>query len=254
VPTETTVPTEAPVQTEIKDAKNVTMIYIPAGEFTLGSDTGGDIASRPAQKIDLAAFYIDKYEVTNEMYDACVYAVECRKPTSMGSAKRNTYYKNPVFANYPVIYVNWKMANAYCEWRGGRLPTEAEWEKAARGAQDERIYPWEGGELSCGFANYQSCNGDTTPVDQYEKGKSPYGVYDMAGNVWEWTSTMFKPYPYDAADGREEQLKPGDRIIRGGGWGLFLGSASIRVDVRLKVDPNYSGSAVGFRCALPATP
>lgn len=250
----TAAPTETPFLTEIKDEHNVTMIYVPAGEFTMGSDTSGDVSARPAHKVKVEAFYIDKYEVTNELYDACAYAVECRKPTSLGSVKRNTYYKNPVFKNYPVVYVTWKMAEQYCEWRGGRLPTEAEWEKAARGADDERVYPWDSGELSCAYANYQSCNGDTTPVDQYGKGTSPYGLYDMAGNVWEWTSTIFLPYPYDATDGREDFLKSGERVIRGGGWGLFLGSSNVRVDTRLKVDWNYSGPLVGFRCVRPVAP
>jgi serine/threonine protein kinase len=253
MPTEAILPTDTPFLTEIKDEKNVPMIYIPAGEFTMGSDASGDIGSRPAHKVNVDAFYIDKFEVTNERYYSCVYAVECRRPTSQGSAKRNTYFNNQVFANYPVIYVNWKMANAYCEWRGARLPTEAEWEKAARGT-DERIYPWGGGELDCSFANYQSCVGDTSPVDQYETGKSFYGVYGMAGNVWEWTSSLFMPYPFDATDGREDQLKAGERTVRGGGWNVFGGSANIRVDVRLKIDPVHAGPFVGFRCVRPVTP
>ena len=196
-PTEAPLPTETPVPVEIKDNKNVPMRLIPAGEFTMGSNDTGDVGSRPAQTVNLEAFYIDKFEVTNEMYDACVYAVECRKPQQMGSATRNTYFANPVFANYPVLYVDWKMANAYCEWRGARLPTEAEWEKAARGT-DARIYPWGADEPDCSFANNAGCVGDTAPVNQYEKGQSLYGVYGMSGNVWEWTSSLFRPYPYNA--------------------------------------------------------
>ncbi|MDD2923042.1 MAG: bifunctional serine/threonine-protein kinase/formylglycine-generating enzyme family protein [Anaerolineales bacterium] len=243
--------TETPFLAEIKDQKNITMVYIPAGEFTMGSDNSGDVGSRPAHKVDVPAFYIDKYEVTNEMYDACVYAVECRKPKQQGSVTRNTYFNNPVFANYPVIFVDWKMAKAYCEWRGARLPTEAEWEKAARGAIDERVYPWGGGELDCSFANYTSCVGDTAPVDQYEKGESVYGVYGMSGNVWEWTSSLFGLYPYDATDGREDLVKIGNRMARGGGWNPFGGNgANIRLDNRVKLDPAYTGPNVGIRCAL----
>ncbi len=253
--TETSLPTSTPYLTEIKDEKNVAMIYIPAGEFTMGSDTSGDVGSRPAHKVYVEAFYIDKYEVTNEMYDACVYAVECRRPLQLGSMTHQTYFKNQVFSNYPVIYVDWKMANAYCAWRGARLPTEAEWEKAARGAEDERVYPWGGGELDCSFANYHGCVGDTAPVDQYEKGKSVYGVYGMAGNVWEWTSSLFKLYPYDSLDGREDPLKPGERMARGGGWRAFGGNgANIRLDNRLKLDPGYAGPVLGIRCARSANP
>ncbi len=244
--------TETPFLTEIKDQKNIAMVYIPAGEFTMGSDNSGDVGSRPAHKVDVAAFYIDKYEVTNEAYDACVYPVKCRKPKQQGSMTHNTYFTNPVFANYPVLFVDWKMAKTYCEWRGARLPTEAEWEKAARGT-DERVYPWGGGELDCSFANYTGCVGDTAPVDQYEKGKSVYGVYGMSGNVWEWTSSLFGLYPYDATDGREDLVKIGPRMARGGGWNPFGGNgANIRLDNRLKLDPGYAGPNVGIRCALSA--
>jgi formylglycine-generating enzyme required for sulfatase activity len=248
-PTEASAPTAASMVEEIKDARNVPMRLVPAGEFTMGSDDTGDIGSRPAQKISLPAFYIDKYEVTNEMYDACVYAVECRKPLQGGSSTRNIYYASPVYAKYPVIFVDWKMANAYCKWRGARLPTEAEWEKAARGT-DNRNYPWGSDDPNCNLANTTGCVGDTTPVDQYDKGQSPYGVFGMAGNVWEWTSTMFKLYPYDANDGREDLRAPGDRIARGGSWHASSNGGNVRVDTRLKLNPASSSSYIGIRCAL----
>jgi serine/threonine-protein kinase len=247
---EPSAPTEPPVQTEIKDKRNVPMVLIPAGEFTMGSDDTGDVGSRPAHEIYLDAFYMDKYEVTNEMYDACVYAVECRKPQQGGSATRNTYFANPVFANFPVLYVDWKMANAYCAWRGARLPTEAEWEKAARGT-DARLYPWGNQEPDCSLANKVGCVADTTPVDQHKDGLSPYGVFGMSGNVWEWTSTLFKAYPYEADDGREDPEEKGDRIARGGSWHVFGGnSGNVRADTRLKLDPAYYGGYVGFRCVV----
>ena len=250
VPTETPLPTETSIPAEIKDSRNVPMRLIPAGEFTMGSDDTGDIGSRPAQVISLEAFYIDKFEVTNEMYDACVYAVECRKPRQLGSATQNTYFANPVFAKYPVIYVDWKMAKAYCEWRGARLPTEAEWEKAARGT-DARIYPWGADEPNCGLANKAGCVGDTTPVDQYDKGQSVYGVFGMSGNVWEWTSSLFKAYPYNATDGREDPKALGERIARGGSWHVFGGnSGNVRADTRFQLDPGYYGAYVGFRCVV----
>lgn len=248
LPTETLVPTFTPFPDEIVDARNVTMRYIPGGEFSMGSDNG-DADSRPANKVTVAPFYIDKFEVTNEMYDACVYARECRRPLQSGSATRPSYYASSVYANYPIIYVDWKMAKTYCEWRGARLPTEAEWEFAARGT-DSRSYPW-GDKVDCSFANAAGCVGDTTPVDQYANGQSPYGVYGMAGNVWEWTSSLFKFYPYDATDGREDLTTAGERITRGGSWHTFGGNGgNVRTDIRLRLDPAYYGAYVGIRCAV----
>jgi serine/threonine-protein kinase len=252
-PTEVpSVPTETSIPTEIRDTRNVPMVLVPAGEFTMGSDDTGDVGSRPAQQVNVGAFYIDKFEVSNEMYDACVYAVECRRPQQGGSATRNTYFANPVFANFPVLYVDWKMANAYCEWRGARLPTEAEWEKAARGT-DARLYPWGNEEPDCSFANHVGCVADTTPVDQHEKGQSIYGVYGLSGNVWEWTSSLFRPYPYQADDGREDPDSLDERIARGGSWHAFGGnSGNVRADTRLRLNPGYFGAYVGFRCVVSA--
>lgn len=251
-PTTTDLPVEPTLLPEIKDSKNVNMVLIPAGEFTMGSDTSGNAEARPGHTVYVDAFYIDKYEVTNEMYGACVYAVECRRPEQSGSPTHSTYFSNPVFANYPVIYIDWKRAKEYCKWRGARLPTEAEWEKAARG-EDERIYPWGNESLDCSYANLTNCVGDTAPVDQYKKGQSPYGVYGMAGNVLEWTSSLFKLYPYQFDDGREDSGAVGKRVVRGGSWHTFGGnSGNARTDTRLELDPAYYGPYVGVRCAVSA--
>ena len=251
-PTDTPIPAETSVPVEIKDSKNVSMRLIPAGEFTMGSDDTGDRSSSPAHEVTIGAFYIDAYETTNEQYDACVYAVECRKPLESGSATRPSYYSNLVFAKFPVLYVDWKMAKQYCEWRGARLPTEAEWEKAARGT-DARLYPWGNDNPSCNFANLPGCVGDTAPVDQYDKGVSVYGIFGMAGNVWEWTSSLLFSYPYDASDGREDLNALGDRIARGGSWNIFGGnSGNSRTDTRLKLNTSYYGAYVGIRCAVNA--
>ncbi|MCC7118988.1 MAG: SUMF1/EgtB/PvdO family nonheme iron enzyme [Anaerolineales bacterium] len=250
-PTKTIIPTETSIPNEIKDQRNVTMVYIPAGDFTMGANDSGDVSSKPENVVYVDGFYIDKYETTNKEYDACVYAVECRKPLKTGSVTHNTYFGNPVFANYPVLYVDWKMAKMYCEWRGARLPTEAEWEKAARGSDDTRIYPWGNLTLDCSYANLHGCIGDTAPVDQYLKGVSVYGVLGLSGNVLEWTSSLALPYPYSAGDGREDPDKRGNRIARGGSWHAFGGNGeNVRLDSRLALDPAYAGAYVGIRCAV----
>jgi formylglycine-generating enzyme required for sulfatase activity len=246
--------TEAPVTaesslTEEITQNNVPMRLIPAGEFTMGNDEG-EAESRPAISIFVDTFYIDKFEVTNEMYDACVSEGKCRAPRLLGSSTRTSYYRMPSFADYPVLYVSWEMARAYCEWRDARLPTEAEWEKAARGVEDERPYPW-GFTFDCAYANYPGCVGDTAAVNQYDKGQSPYGVYGMSGNVWEWTSSLDAFYPYNPEDGRENPGANGKRIVRGGSWNIFGGTGGhIRIDTRFAVDPVYYGAYIGIRCAM----
>jgi formylglycine-generating enzyme required for sulfatase activity len=248
-PTATPVPVETSLPTEIEDDKSVPMRLVSAGKFTMGNDNG-DTESRPASSIYVETFYIDKYEVTNDMYGICVSDGKCRMPKKPGSATRSSYFNNPNFANYPAIYVDWKMAKTYCEWRGARLPTEAEWEKAARGSDDERAFPW-GDNFDCDFANHSGCVGDTAPVSQYDKGQSPYGVYGMSGNVWEWTSSLFSFYPYSSTDGRENLDVSGNRVVRGGSWNIFGGTGgNIRIDTRFKLDPVYFGPFVGIRCAL----
>jgi serine/threonine protein kinase len=249
VPAETPISDKTPIPVEIKDEKNIPMRLIPAGEFTMGNNNG-NAESRPASLIYVDTFYIDKYEVTNEMYDACVSDGMCRMPRLPGSATHRSYFNSPSFAKYPVIYVDWKMAKTYCEWRAARLPTEAEWEKAARGMEDERGYPW-GNKFDCSFANHSGCVGDTAPVNQYDAGQSPYGVYGMSGNVWEWTSSLFSFYPYSSTDGRENLDASGYRMARGGSWHIFGGTGgNIRIDTRFKLDPVYYGAYVGIRCAL----
>jgi len=225
------------------DSRGVTMMYVPAGEFTMGSDTYDD--EKPIHSVNLDAYYIDKFEVTNAKYAECVDAGVCDSPKQSASYTRTAYYSNPEFDNYPVIYVSWDMAKTYCEWRGGRLPTEAEWEKAARGL-DGRTYPW-GEDISCDKLNYNNCKGDTTKVGSYAAGVSPYGLYDMAGNVWEWTSSLYKPYPYTTNDGREDSLSSNSRALRGGSW--VSGDDVVRSAVRYNLAPDYILNFIGFRCA-----
>jgi formylglycine-generating enzyme required for sulfatase activity len=195
-------------------------------------------------------FFIDKYEVTNVMYKACVEDNKCEPPKDTSSWTRTGYFDNSNYDNYPVIYVTWSMAKTYCEWRQARLPSEAEWEKAARGT-DQRIYPW-GAEIDATFANYGESVGDTTPVGSYEKGKSYYGVYDMAGNVWEWVADWYSDSYYQNAPS-SNPLGPDSgelRVLRGGSKDMK--PALVRTTARGSYDPNGIASDFGFRCAKDA--
>jgi serine/threonine-protein kinase len=224
------------------------MVLVPAGEFTMGNDASKDVWSRPAHTVYLDTFYIDKFEVTNQMYAECD-SPECRRPKQPGSLTRSVYYSSPFYTNYPVLYVDWWMARVYCAWRDARLPTEAEWEKAARGT-DERVYPWGSQERDCFYSNLAGCEEDTSAVNKFEQGQSPYGIYDLSGNVWEWTSSLFMPYPYDPDDGREDLTTSDNRVLRGGSFHMFgVQTGAARSDTRFDVDPNYYGAYVGFRCA-----
>ena len=220
-------------------------VYVPAGPFTMGSDNG-DSDEKPVHTVTLDAFWIDRTEVTNSMYAQCVAEGDCQPPGNNGSYNRSSYYGDASYADYPVIYVSWNDARAYCEWTGRRLPTEAEWEKAARGT-DGRTYPW-GEEVSCEQANYNvSCVGDTTEVGSYPDGASPYGALDMAGNVWEWTLSLYQPYPYNPDDGRENLNGTNVLALRGGSW--FSNANYIRAASRLNNAPAYRSDDLGFRCA-----
>jgi len=218
-PTDTPIPpkpTATPVPPPPKAQSGGEMILIPAGEFTMGSDTG-NADEKPVHKVFLAEYSIDKYETTNAQYAECVNAGKCTAPHETKSYTRDSYYGNPEFANYPVIYVDWNQAKSYCEFAGKRLPTEAEWEKAARGT-DGRSYPWGNNEPNDTLLNYNWKVGDTTKVGSYPSGASPFGVLDMAGNVFEWTSSDYKAYPYIANDGREDLLSNNNKVLRSLAW------------------------------------
>jgi formylglycine-generating enzyme required for sulfatase activity len=226
------------------------LVFVPAGEFKMGSEYG-NIDEQPVHTVFLDAYWIDRTEVTNAMYARCVETGDCRPPSNTSSYTRSSYYGNPEFDDYPVIYVNWYKAKTYCEWAGRRLPTEAEWEKAARGT-DERTYPWGNDIPNADLLNYNSEVGDTTQVGEYPNGASPYGAYDMAGNVWEWVSSLYKPYPYDASDGREDLAASGPRVLRGISW---LGNYQyVHSAFRNRDDPSGFGHHFGFRCARNASP
>ena len=254
--TETPLPSATPYPSAFKDSKNVEMVLIPAGEFVMGSDEY-ESDEKPAHTVNLDAYYIDKYEVTNELYEMCVQLNVCRRPFDYSSFQRPGYFSTREFANYPVINVTYEMARSYCEdWRGARLPTEAEWEKAARGT-DGSTFPW-GEGINCDYANYRdrTCDRtrDTFPVDSFEKGASQYGVYNMSGNVWEWVKDWYSPAyylnsPYMNPTGPENAVIGIYYIKKGGSFQTQW--ERLRVTNREKNEPTNSGGDLGFRCAGP---
>ncbi len=174
--------------TMISGKDGMTLVYVPAGYFLMGStdsDPNVQANEKPQQNGYLSAFWIDRTDVTNKMYASCVAANQCNTPSSKTSSSRSNYYGNSEFDNFPVIYVSWDDAVAYCKWVGRQLPTEAQWEKAARGT-DGSIYPWGNTFPDSTLLNFNSNVGDTTEVGKYPKGASPYGALDMAGNVSQW--------------------------------------------------------------------
>jgi formylglycine-generating enzyme required for sulfatase activity len=243
-PIETTVPTLTLVigSTMTSDKDNMTSLYVPKGEFTMGN---GD-SNAPIHNVYLDAFYIDQFEVTNEMYAKCVADNgTCAEPSD------TNHFSNASYANHPVVYVDWEMAKTYCNWAGGDLPTEAQWEKAAswdEASQTQRVYPW-GDSIDCNHANYQSgCVGDTSPVGSYDSGKSPYGAYEMAGNVWEWVNDYYQSdYYADNASNPQGPTSSEYRVLRGGSWLNFNFDA--RSAIRLRYTPDNSSDFIGFRCA-----
>jgi formylglycine-generating enzyme required for sulfatase activity len=193
--------------------------------------------------VNVDRFWIDRVEVTNARYLACVKDGACElMPGILGH--------EDLKADQPVGVIGWKQAAAYCAWAGKRLPTEAEWEKAARGT-DARTYPW-GSDYDATRLNAGYTSG-AAAVGSFPTGSSPYGVLDMAGNVWEWTASLYRPYPYDASDGREDSRARGARVNRGGSW--YYGGRYARSTFRATADHIYRRIAdLGFRCAGSTLP
>lgn len=238
-------------------------VTVPAGEFMMGS-TEKEVSEvlincqncnlnlinpfdeAPKHLVWLDSFQVGRYEVTNEQYYRCVKSGVCSRPL-------NEKYYSQEYADYPVVDVNWFDANTFCTWNdpNGRLLTEAEWEKVARGS-DERTYPW-GEVIDCSYANFKHeneyCVGDPEVVGSYENSKSPYGVYDMAGNVWEWVADWYNPNYYaNSPMTNPSGPENGDAlVIRGGSWideEFYLRSA-----YRHAGGPQATGDNLGFRCA-----
>jgi formylglycine-generating enzyme required for sulfatase activity len=250
------------------------MALVPAGPFVMGSDPGeGSPSERPEHIVTLSPYCIDRTEVTNEAYGACVTAGRCLPPTDLDSWTRTNCFMDPTYADYPVTWIDWARAASYCAWTGGRLPTEAEWEKAARGgcelvapamcgAEDERTYPWGDAVPTCSIANAHLgasdafCVGDTWEVGSRAGGDSPYGLHDMTGNLWEWTSDWFGATAYDAcAAGCSDPAGPTSGLghtRRGGSWfdRITDGEGWLRTSARYGDAHVDSVDAIfGFRCA-----
>ena len=226
-------------------AEDRSMVLVPAGEFTMGS-WAGDADERPVHRVYLNAFLMDKYQVSVGYYATFLEATSQAAPPDWDIMNKPRHQKRPV------VNVDWADADAYCRWAGKRLPTEAEREKATRGA-DGRIYPW-GNELPTGLhatmmKEKWSNHWALSPVGMFEGGKSPYGIYDMAGNVWEWVSDWYAADYYKTGPLENPTGPPtGDyKVIRGGSWGS--GPEGLRAAEREIHLPSFRGSGTGFRCA-----
>ncbi len=237
-PTEMPAPSPTPL---VRQADKMAMVYVPAGSFMMGSDKNS--YEKPVHQVTLSAYRIDQTEVTNEKYELCVQTGICSAPSDKTSKTQSSYYGDANFAAYPVINVKWSQAKTYCEWVGMRLPTEAEWEKAARGT-DDRTYPW-GEGIDITRANYNGT--DTRAVGSYPSGASPYGALDMASNVWEWVADWYRPYPSGSANDPKGPETGDSRILRGGSWNNNYDNA--RSAYRDWFAPGYSSYNLGFRCA-----
>ncbi|MBU6352372.1 MAG: SUMF1/EgtB/PvdO family nonheme iron enzyme, partial [Chloroflexi bacterium] len=236
-------------------------VLIPAGDFQMGCDSSNPAETcssdeQPLHTVTLDAYSIDKYEVTNARYKACVDAGRCTAPRRVDSQTRSPYYGTSTYADYPVISVDWHQASAFCAWAGGRLPTEAEWEKAARGSSDTRKYPWGDSAPDCTKTNYwywpsPACVGDTSRVGSYPSGASPYGVMDMAGNVMEWVNDWYdgRYYIVSPAQNPQGPATGSYRMLRGGGSWYYLFSNDVRAALRFfYLNPDGWSNRDGFRC------
>jgi formylglycine-generating enzyme required for sulfatase activity len=237
-----------PLNTRTSQMDDMIQVYIPEGEFIMGDDGDPKSKEYPKHPVYLNAFWMDKVEVTNAMYEKCANSGDCFPPVS----RLNPYYGKWAYRDLPVVYVNWYGAEKYCAWAGRRLPTEAEWEKAARGT-DARYYTWGSERANPRLANFaESLIGEPLPAYRYPLGASPYGVLNMGGNVREWVADWFdnKYYlssPYENPKGAETGT---ERSLRGGAYDA--NASDITTFRRYKHEPDSAGLSRGFRCAESA--
>ncbi len=250
VATAITVATELPATITGQDG--APMLLIPAGEFLMGSPKGEGLSDeRPQHQVRIGAFYMDAHEVTVVQYEKFLDATGHILPEFW------PYDETRDYADRPVVGVDWGGAKAYCEWTGKRLPTEAEWEYAARG-NDGRRYPWGEAKPTAEKANvgrswsYKFYKDRLEPVGSHAGAASPFGIHDMAGNVWEWVADWYDAKYYAQSPG-ENPPGPRDgtkRVLRGGSWN-FAGKYS-RTASRLRYEPRHRAADIGFRCARDA--
>lgn len=219
------------------------MMLVPAGPFFMGSESGED-DEKPVHEVHVSGFFIDMHEVTVSQYDECVRAGGCSTPQKTHQVNASYNYGSSGREAHPINGVDWHQAVAYCQWAGKRLPTEAEWEKAARGT-DEREYPWGNEAPSCRYAvmddGRDGCGENQTwKVGSKPDGKSPHGIHDMAGNVREWVSDRYSTN-YEAVPGSNQ-------VVRGGGWDDA--SNNLRASNRFASLPSASSNTLGFRCVV----
>ena len=243
----------------LSEKDGMVLVFVPAGEFEMGSNEYKD--EQPIHTVYLDAYWIDQTEETNQMYADFLNEMGNRSEggaTWLDTEGGEIYQSGGEWVvesgkgEHPVIEVSWYGAAAYCEWADRRLPTEAEWEKAARGA-DGRTYPW-GEGIDCEHAQYSGCGGNTIPVGSLPTGASPYGALDMAGNVWEWVADWYDDDCYDVSPASNP---PGShsgsyRVLRGGSWGSS--GWFVRSAFRDRNNPGDSYVFYGFRCALSSAP
>ncbi|HEY9153260.1 MAG TPA: SUMF1/EgtB/PvdO family nonheme iron enzyme [Anaerolineales bacterium] len=227
------------IRFDLKDHMN--QVYIPAGEFNMGQDTGF-VGYKP-HKVYLDAYWIDQVDVTNAMYALCLKAGTCSHP-----ARYNNYFDNPKYADYPVVYVTWYAAQDFCKWEGGDLPTEAQWEKAARGL-DGRPYPWGTSLPDISLLNYNGDHGDIVSAYDYLFGLSPYGVLQMSGNVRQWMFDWYQRNYYSISPYKNPQGPDSGQYksLRGGAFND--NSDEVKTYYRAYHDPTSAGQERGFRCA-----
>jgi len=233
------------------------MILIPAGSFLMGRN-GGPQEEAPAHEVHLPAFHIDRNLVTWREYARFIQAkgpagpkgemyLDVEDPDNRIHLKDGVWAAEPAFADHPAGELAWHGAVAYCAWAGKKLPSEAEWEKAARGT-DGRLYPW-GNQKPTKELAFLGFRGETGPVGRHPRGASPYGVLDMAGQVWEWTRSLASPYPYNPRDGREDLSADAPRVIRGGMAGSDEeGLTSTSREVVFPPRQATGHAYIGFRC------